>query len=297
MGMKRLAELTIADLTTAPVWRYEGGSGEDAAVVAERRDSLSQMDDEIFLAATEFFLPDSSQHLGFCFPVDDAGIDYLQPVIVTQTAHVRFWFDGAIAPEVLSAQWNALGRQGEEIFPMRFRCRVPVDGRTVAGVISGVESPANNSRTRSNEFFAIASEEADEISHRSRRADGTAASARPRNVRRPFAGSEGLLEKRAPRRSVEMMVEFDRDGLRGDGVTGDLSHSGMFVRATQPPSVGPSLNLTVHLPGGRTLFLKGKVVRRAVVPGFARPTGFGLRLTDKPAEYDSFLSGLLDVPK
>ena len=141
--MKRLADLTIEDLTAAPVWRYEGGSGAEAVVAAEQRDALSQMDDEVFLAATDFLLPDSSRHLGFCFPVDDGGVDYLQPVIVTPSGHVRFWFDGPAAREVLAAQWSALGKRDEEIFPVRFRCRVPVDGRKVAGVIPGVETSAD----------------------------------------------------------------------------------------------------------------------------------------------------------
>ncbi len=286
--MKRLAELTIADLTTAPVWRYEGGSGADAAVVAERRDSLSQMDDEIFLAATEFVLPDSSQHLGFCFPVDDAGMDYLQPVIVTPAAHVRFWFDGAIAPEVLAAQWNALGRRQEEIFPVRFRCRVPVDGRTVAGVIAHVETPASASQTSRS-----APEFGGELLDRPRRADDSRSSARSSRVRRLLQSRAGIPEKRtAPRHRVEMMVEFDLGGLRGTGVTGEISRSGMFVRSPRVPNVGPAVNLTVHLPGGRELFLKGRVVPGSAPGDSGRPVGFGLHLTEKPDEYDDFLSRL-----
>jgi len=42
--MKRLVDLTVGDLTASAVWRYEGGSGEDALVVAEDRASLSQRD-------------------------------------------------------------------------------------------------------------------------------------------------------------------------------------------------------------------------------------------------------------
>jgi len=293
MGMKRLADLTIADLTTAPVWRYEGGSGADAAVVAEKRDFLSQLDDEIFLAATEFVLPDSSQHLGFCFPVDDAGLDYLQPVIVTPTAHVQFWFDGSIAPEVLSAQWSALGRREEEIFPVRFRCRVPVDGRTVAGVISHIETPASVSPAYRN-----APEFAGELLERPRRADGSRASARPSRVRRLFESRAGIPEKRtAPRHRVEMMVEFDQGGSRVTGVTREISRSGMFVRSARLPNGGPAVNLTVHLPGGREILLKGRVVPDSAPEDPARPTGFGLRLTEKPDEYDDFLSRLIVVPK
>src|SRR6266540_2326753 len=152
--MKRLADLTLEDLTSAPVWRYEGGDGVDAVVVEQARDGLSQMDEEIFLAATEFLLPDSSQHLGFCFPVDDAGLDYLQPAIVTLSGHVQFWFDGAVPAEVLSAQWAALGKRVEEVFPVRFRCCVPVDGREVTGVIPGIKTSADIVPTHPAEFVA-----------------------------------------------------------------------------------------------------------------------------------------------
>ena len=89
-AVKRLAELTAEDLVACPVWRYEGGSGADALVAPTRRKTLSQSDDEIFLAATAFELFDSSQHSGFCFPADDSGIDYLQPVIRNGTGHVSY---------------------------------------------------------------------------------------------------------------------------------------------------------------------------------------------------------------
>src|SRR5438876_11604130 len=113
--MKRLVDLTVGDLTASPVWRYEGGSGEDALVVAEDRASLSRQDEEILLAATEFVLTDSSEHLGFCFPVDGESIDYLQPVIVAPAMHVRFWFRGSVTPELPAAQWTARGQDAAEV--------------------------------------------------------------------------------------------------------------------------------------------------------------------------------------
>ncbi len=238
--MKRLADLTVEDLTSAPVWRYEGGDGADAVVVAHSRDGLSQMDDEIFLAATDFTLPDSSRHLGFCFPVDDAGLDYLQPAIVTPSGHVRFWFDGTVAAEVLAAQWAALGRRAEEIFPVQFRCRVPVDGRDVAGVIAGIETSADIFPARPAASVAGSDPEADDAPYESRRPDGSVLSARPSRVRRLFANREGVYVTRtAPRRRVEMMVEFDQGGSRGTGVTGDVSRNGMFVRSARPPTADP----------------------------------------------------------
>src|SRR5262249_35030315 len=142
-GVKRLIDLTVEDLEASPVWRYEGGSGARATVAPAKRVSLSQADGEIFLAATEFQLVDASQHFGFCFPADDSGIDYLQPVIIRPARHVNFWFDGPAQPATLSSQWKALGKEPNEIFPVAYRCLVPVDGHTVSGKIDGVVSSAD----------------------------------------------------------------------------------------------------------------------------------------------------------
>ena len=284
--MKRLVDLTVGDLTASPVWRYDGGSGEDALVVAEDRASLSKRDEEILLAATEFVLPDASGHLGFCFPLDGEGIDYLQPVIVAPAMHVRFWFDGSVTPEVLAAQWSALGRKEEEVFPVRFSCRVPVDGRTVAGVIPCVATPAG-----ATPVHRSASESAGEPTDHARRGDGAGSRAPSGRVRRLRESRAGIPEKRtAPRHRVEMLVEFDLGGSWERGVTGEISRSGMFVRSPRIPNVGPAVNLTVHLPGGRELLLKGRVVPASDDP--ARPVGFGVRLTEKPGEYDEFLTRL-----
>ena len=222
--MKRLGELTVEELTANPVWRYEGGSGAEALVAPVKRDSLSQSDDEIFLAATDFQLSDSSRHFGFCFPADDSGIDYLQPVIVSASRHVCFWFEGTIPPDALENQWSALEKQPADIFPVSFHCRVPVDGRAVAGQIKGVES---SETLASGPAPAIASA----------RATGRVPTARPVQARR----DTGAVEKRtARRRKAEMTVEFVQDSFRGTGVIADLSRRGMFVRSNRiPPRDGP----------------------------------------------------------
>ena len=286
MGVKRLVDLTVGDLTASPVWRYEGGSSEDALVVAEDRASLSQRDEEILLAATEFVLADASEHLGFCFPVDGESIDYLQPVIVAPTMHVRFWFDGSVAPEDLVAQWKAIGKKEEAIFPVRFSCRVPVDGRTVSGVISGVATPASAAPVSRSPR-----DSAGEPPDLPRGAAVSGSRAPSGRARRLLESRAGIPEKRrAPRHRVEMLVEFDVGDSWERGVTGEISRSGMFVRSQRIPSVGPAVNLTVHLPSGRELLLKGRVVPVSDDP--TRTAGFGLRLTEKSDEYDSFLTRL-----
>ncbi len=288
--MKRLVELTVEDLEAKPVWRYEGGSGADATIAPTKRTKLSQADDEIFLAATEFELFDSSRHFGFCFPADDTGIDYLQPVIISPSGHVSFWFDGQAAPEVLSNQWKALGKEEREIFPAVFRCLVPVDGRTVSGRIEGVGSSLN---LTSGSLAPIMTDEPAATGGDVR--GERIPTARPVQARR----DTGPIEKRtAHRRRAEMKVEFTQGALHGTGITGDMSPRGMFVRSTQIPGTGPMLRLRINLPEGRTLALTGRVVpgSTAISSAGTQP-GFGLRLAEDSPEYEDLLSWLRHKPK
>jgi hypothetical protein len=266
--VKRLSDLTVADLGASPVWRYEGGTGADTRVAPAQRESLSQLDDEIFLAATQFALADSTPHLGFCFPADDSGIDYLQPVILTASGPVSFWFDRPPDSQLLANQWRALGKEPDAIFPVSFRCLVPVDGRTVSGLVSGIETAAD----------------LDAGSPPDAASDDSGAAERRRGI--------GTGEKRtARRRKVEMTVEFSQDALEGTGVTGDVSRRGMFVRSTRLPGTGPALRLTVNLPDGRKLLLTGRVVRSSgSVPPSSGAHGFGLRLADEWPDYEELFS-------
>ena len=281
--MKRLVELTAEELRAAPVWRYESGTGAEALVEPAARDSLSQDDDEIFLAATDFTLADASRHFGFCFPADDSGIDYLQPVIVTPAGHVIFWFDGRPPPEALAAQWNALGTDPGRVFPVSFRCLVPVDGRTVTGRIDRIESSQDLASGPPAPHFEEPADAGPEAWPKEPGEPDRVPTARPTQARR----DTGPVEKRtARRREAAMSVEFDQGSLRGTGVTRNLSPRGMFVSSERVPGSGPTLRLTVSLPEGRKLVLKGKVVRSA------RESGFGLRLAEESAEYQDLLARL-----
>jgi hypothetical protein len=287
-AVKRLAELSVEDLAASPVWRYEGGSGADATIAPSKRVSLSQTEDEIFLAATEFELFDFSRHLGFCFPADDTGIDYLQPVILSPSGHVSFWFDGSAAPEVLSSQWRALGKEPRDIFPVAFRCLVPVDGRTVSGRIDGVGS----SRDLTSGLPAPTILEEVVATGGDPRGAARIPTARPVQARR----NTGPIEKRtARRRRAEVKVEFSQGALHGTGITGDVSPRGMFVRSTHIPGTGPMLRLRVNLPEGRTLVLTGRVVRGATgISSAGASSGFGLRLAEDSPDYEDLVSRLRD---
>jgi hypothetical protein len=133
--MKHLNQLRPHDLERVPVWRYEGSSDDDAVVHATDRTELTDDEAEVFIAHTQFALASGAQHTGFCTPGHDAGLDVTQPAILTLDGPVFFWFDRPPSDETLQAQWRRLGAGHESIFPVHFRCTVPVDGRYVTGII------------------------------------------------------------------------------------------------------------------------------------------------------------------
>lgn len=134
--MKRLRDLMPADIDRAPVWRYEGDSDDVAHVRATDRSAVSRSDTELFIARTQFTLADGSHHLGFCTPDESGRLEDLQPVIVTAEGPVYFYFDAPPSHETLTSQWLRLGAAPEEIFPVHFRCTVPMDGVFVTGTIA-----------------------------------------------------------------------------------------------------------------------------------------------------------------
>ncbi len=306
-AVKQLVELTIADLAAAAVWRYEGGTGDDALVSPAERVSLGSADEEVFLAATEFTLHDGSRHPGFCFPVDDTGVDYLQPVIVTEAGQVRFWFEGPVPAESLERQWTLLGRDPRAIFPVSFRCLVPVDGRDVTGVISRVEhspdvaaSPGPAGAPGSDRETEGDLDPPRSIATGVRRANGSFLLARPFRARQSPPAPEPGEKRRGPRHPVEMTVDFSHDSAQGTGVISNLSRGGMFVRSPRVPNTGPHLRLTVHLPDGRTLLLKGKVVRSAAIPEPSQnlpASGFGVRLAADSPDYAKLFSHIQNKTK
>ena len=132
--MKRLHDLTAMDLERAAVWHYEGESDDNAQVRATDRKELAGPTATDFIARTQFALANGAQFVGFCSPADDS-LDVTQPVIVTAEGPVFFYFEEPPSQETLDAQWRRLGVGHEQIFPVHFRCTVPVDGKYVTGVI------------------------------------------------------------------------------------------------------------------------------------------------------------------
>lgn len=133
--MKRLADLTPSDLERVAIWRYAGETDDVARVAATDRKELSERDEDMFIARTQFVLANGTQHVGFCSPAGEEDLDVLQPVIATSEGLVYFYFEEPPSHEMLDVQWQRLGVGHEQIFPVHFRCLVPIDGRYITGTI------------------------------------------------------------------------------------------------------------------------------------------------------------------
>ena len=132
--MKRVHDLRPSDLERVAVWHYLGENDDVATVRATDRMDLEERDVDSFIARTQFVLANGAQHIGFCSPCEEA-IDIVQPVIVTAEGLVYFYFEEPPSQETLEAQWRRLGAGHEQIFPIHYRCAVPVEGRYVTGII------------------------------------------------------------------------------------------------------------------------------------------------------------------
>jgi PilZ domain-containing protein len=102
-------------------------------------------------------------------------------------------------------------------------------------------------------------------------------------------------KRRFPRKRRRLTVEFDWERAHCTGFTYDISASGIFVRATRFPKPGARITAILVLPGEKPVKVRGTVVRTFRVPSSLTrliPSGFSLRLTERPEEYLQFLAAL-----
>lgn len=96
------------------------------------------------------------------------------------------------------------------------------------------------------------------------------------------------LTKRKP---TCLPVRFGVDRASHRGTTVNLSDDGMFIGSTEPTEIGRGLWINLEV-SGHTLPLRGLVMwsRRRPEPG--RPLGIGVRLSDPPPFYQSYVAAL-----
>ena len=97
------------------------------------------------------------------------------------------------------------------------------------------------------------------------------------------------------RKKRRFLVEYRLRERPCTGFTYDVSPSGIFVRAIRLPEPGTALTARLHVPDGKRIEVRGKVVRSfRVPPALSRvvPSGFSIRLAETPEDYFQFLATL-----
>jgi hypothetical protein len=131
--MKRLVDISLADLNAAPIWRHSGGPDAQATISPEPDASLSDNGAAVYIALTEFTLNDGSTFLGYSSPTDPSSLDYLAPVILSDAKQIHLWDD---SQSRMSDEWQVLKRGKDAVFPIRWRSAVPVDDELTQGLIT-----------------------------------------------------------------------------------------------------------------------------------------------------------------
>src|SRR6185436_11108194 len=95
----------------------------------------------------------------------------------------------------------------------------------------------------------------------------------------------------AKRKTLYLPVRFGLDRAMTRGMTVNLSCEGMFVNVVTPAEEGRSLLIQIHIEG-HTLPLRGLVMWNRLRAEPQRPVGMGIRLSEPPQFYQTFVAGL-----
>ncbi|MEJ2184012.1 MAG: PilZ domain-containing protein [Nitrospirota bacterium] len=113
-----------------------------------------------------------------------------------------------------------------------------------------------------------------------------------------------MANKRKHKRYTRRLkVDFMADGSALKGISSDFSMEGLFIRSSRVFPVGTFLDMTIHLPDGKTAGVKGVVARSqkrfvgkmmgAPVDRSVKKDGMGVVIVEKDVAYLRFLSGIL----
>jgi hypothetical protein len=124
MDWRSIDELTVADLKTTPVWEWREQGGKEE-VRATTLGSIPEADgNSVHIALTQFTLADGTTMCGFCSPGDDSGLDYIQPVIVSEHGRWNLWEGKKKIP-----------KSDKDVFPLVYECLVKCNGKNLKQTI------------------------------------------------------------------------------------------------------------------------------------------------------------------
>jgi hypothetical protein len=95
----------------------------------------------MFAVKALFILADNTELIGYLTPpvlADREDIGIIQPIIVTDKGQLMFW-NGLLKPTKtqLDENYGVLDKSASEVFPVRYRSAVEIEGGAVEGTIDG----------------------------------------------------------------------------------------------------------------------------------------------------------------
>ena len=104
-------------------------------------------------------------------------------------------------------------------------------------------------------------------------------------------------KRRAERYKGRFKIEYALGDQTYRGISSDLSLNGIFIRTRNPLEMGTLITIVLHLPGGLTATLKGKVARVLVMhdgtSAVSIRNGMGIEIIEKDYNYLRTVMSLL----
>ena len=130
--MKKIETLSIKEIEDIPVWEHWTAENGIEYIAPSTRKEIFEREADLenkgYIVRTHFFLKDMTQHVGFCSPQDSSGIDYIQPVIITERGHVPFYHERPISYSKRLIYLKRLGKAEKQVFPITYKTDVLCDG-------------------------------------------------------------------------------------------------------------------------------------------------------------------------
>ena len=103
-------------------------------------------------------------------------------------------------------------------------------------------------------------------------------------------------KRRSDRYKGRFKIEYATGGQIYRGISSDLSLNGLFIRTRNPLEIGTLITMLLHLPGGLTATLKGRVARVLVThdgtSAVSIRNGMGIEIIEKDYNYLRMVTSL-----
>ena len=127
MSARPLADLTLDDLDSCPIWRVEDRDSVEFAVAVDDPE-IPEAPDDLLIARTRFRFANGRSFVGFAASGDWGGADFVPPVIIHEGRHLPL-ADEEGRP---LGHWSSLGPTPEQVFPVTAESEVRVGGKRVS---------------------------------------------------------------------------------------------------------------------------------------------------------------------